>query len=143
MMKRYLLRLIDGLNDTACADLNGDGKINSSDYSILKRYLLRMIDKFPVEKEEKNEGVSENFIRGNSNFAFNIFKEINKMNRQKCVHFSFWHFNCTFHGISGGKIRYQGRNGEGFGYEGLDIEEVNKSYKYLLHILMVLIMIQN
>jgi len=53
MMKRYLLRLIDGLNDTACADLNGDGKINSSDYSILKRYLLRMIDKFPVEKEEK------------------------------------------------------------------------------------------
>jgi len=36
MMKRYLLRLIDGLNDTACADLNGDGKINSSDYSILK-----------------------------------------------------------------------------------------------------------
>jgi len=107
--------LIDGLNDTACADLNGDGKINSSDYSILKRYLLRMIDKFPVEKEEKNEGVSENFIRGNSNLHLTFSKKLIKMNRAKMCSFLLLHFNCTFHGISGGKIRYQGRNGEGFG----------------------------
>jgi len=31
------------------ADLNGDGKVNSTDYNILKRYLLKYIDKFPVE----------------------------------------------------------------------------------------------
>jgi len=104
MMKRYLLRLIDGLNDTACADLNGDGKINSSDYSILKRYLLRMIDKFPVEKEEKNEGVSENFIRGNSNFAFNIFKEINKDEQGKNVFISPFGISTAL------SMVYQGQN---------------------------------
>jgi len=29
-------------------DLNGDGKINSLDYAYLKKYLLGLIDKFPV-----------------------------------------------------------------------------------------------
>jgi len=29
--------------------LNGDGKTNSSDYSILKRYLLEVIDSIPAE----------------------------------------------------------------------------------------------
>ncbi|HHV29266.1 beta-glucanase [Acetivibrio mesophilus] len=30
-------------------DVNGDGKVNSTDYSIYKRYLLKIIDKFPVD----------------------------------------------------------------------------------------------
>nr|AAS89361.1 endo-1,3-1,4-beta-glucanase [synthetic construct] len=29
-------------------DVNGDGHVNSSDYSLFKRYLLRVIDRFPV-----------------------------------------------------------------------------------------------
>jgi len=31
------------------ADLNGDWDINSTDYDLLKSYILRKIDKFPVE----------------------------------------------------------------------------------------------
>ena len=32
-------------------DLNGDGEINSTDYSLLKRYILRKIDTFPVSDD--------------------------------------------------------------------------------------------
>jgi len=45
-MKRYLLQ-----QSISNADLNGDGKINSSDYTLLKRYLLGYIDSFPVENQ--------------------------------------------------------------------------------------------
>ena len=31
------------------ADLNGDWDINSTDYDLLKSYILRKIDRFPVE----------------------------------------------------------------------------------------------
>lgn len=30
-------------------DLNGDGKVNSTDYALLRRYLLELIDEFPVK----------------------------------------------------------------------------------------------
>jgi len=107
--------LIDGLNDTACADLNGDGKINS------------------LEKEEKNEGVSENFIRGNSNFAFNIFKEINKDEQGKNVFISPFGISTALSMVyQGAKSDTREEMAKVLGYEGLDIEEVNKSYKYLL-----------
>jgi len=49
-MSRYLLGIITTLPaGEKAADLNGDGKVNSTDYNILKRYLLKYIDKFPVE----------------------------------------------------------------------------------------------
>jgi len=31
------------------ADLNRDGNVNSTDYSILKRYILKAIDNIPVD----------------------------------------------------------------------------------------------
>lgn len=34
-------------------DVNGDGQINSTDVAVMKRYLLNMIDKFPVEDNLK------------------------------------------------------------------------------------------
>jgi len=50
-MKRYLLQQSISYINLINADLNGDGKINSSDYTLLKRYLLGYIDSFPVENQ--------------------------------------------------------------------------------------------
>ncbi|HPD01471.1 MAG TPA: CAP-associated domain-containing protein, partial [Acetivibrio sp.] len=36
------------INNTVYADLNGDGEVNSTDFTLLKRYLLRKIKEFPV-----------------------------------------------------------------------------------------------
>ncbi|MFZ5987833.1 MAG: dockerin type I repeat-containing protein [Bacillota bacterium] len=50
-MKRYLLSIINDFpveDDLRTADLNGDGYINSTDYTLLKRFVLRIITKFPV-----------------------------------------------------------------------------------------------
>jgi len=47
-MKRYLLKQVQ-ISDIRPADLNGDGKANSTDYQLLKRYILKTIDIFPVE----------------------------------------------------------------------------------------------
>jgi len=46
-----------GVDDESCADLNGDGKITSSDYNLLKRYILHLIDKFPIGNDETDEGI--------------------------------------------------------------------------------------
>jgi len=35
--------------DTAAADVNGDGKINSTDAVLILRYAAQLITKFPVE----------------------------------------------------------------------------------------------
>jgi len=46
-LRRYLLKIIDNFpteNGKQAADLNGDGRINSSDLTMLKRYLLMEVD---------------------------------------------------------------------------------------------------
>jgi len=53
LLKRYLTRVINDFphpDGSVNADVNGDGKINSTDYSAMIRYILRIIDKFPAEK---------------------------------------------------------------------------------------------
>lgn len=52
-MKRHLLGIIntfDYSNGNVAADLNSDGFINSTDLSLIKRHILKIIDKFPAEK---------------------------------------------------------------------------------------------
>ncbi|HEX9062396.1 MAG TPA: dockerin type I domain-containing protein, partial [Clostridia bacterium] len=49
VLKRYILSSETSINQKA-SDLDGDGKINSKDYALLKNYILLKIDKFPVEK---------------------------------------------------------------------------------------------
>jgi len=34
-------------------DVNGDLKVNSTDFSMLRRYLLKIIDNFPTETENR------------------------------------------------------------------------------------------
>ncbi|HAA42637.1 MAG TPA: hypothetical protein DCE02_01340, partial [Ruminiclostridium sp.] len=47
---RYVLEIIDKFPvPEETADLNGDGIVNSVDYTILQRYLLEIITRFPVE----------------------------------------------------------------------------------------------
>ncbi|NLU27189.1 MAG: proteinase IV, partial [Hungateiclostridium thermocellum] len=159
MMKRYLLQMIDrfGVDDESCADLNGDGKITSSDYNLLKRYILHLIDKFPIGNDETDEGINDDFnnetdegindgfndetdedindsfIEANSKFAFDIFKQISKDEQGKNVFISPFGISMAL------SMVYQGAESDTreemakvLGYEGLDIEEVNKSYKLLL-----------
>ncbi|HOM01961.1 MAG TPA: serpin family protein [Acetivibrio sp.] len=135
MLKRYLLHMIDtfGVDDEFCADLNGDGKINSSDYSLLKRYILHVIDKFPVENDEPNEGISDGFIEGNSKFAFDIFKQISKNEQGENVFISPFGISTALSMVyQGAEFDTKEEMAKVLGYEGLDIKEVNKSYKYLL-----------
>lgn len=136
LLRRYLLRVIDGfaVGDIACADLNGDGNVNSSDYSLLKRYVLRILDKFPVEeKEEINEGISDGFIEGNSKFAFDIFKEISKGEQGGNVFISPFGISTALSMVyQGAKSDTRKEMAKALGFEGLDITEINKSYKCLL-----------
>ena len=47
-----MLEIVDSFPVPAeAADLNGDGDINSTDYMLLGRYLLEVINKFPVESK--------------------------------------------------------------------------------------------
>jgi len=55
-MKRYLLKQVQ-ISDIRPADLNGDGKANSTDYQLLKRYILKTIDIFPVENRFLMQGI--------------------------------------------------------------------------------------
>jgi len=41
------------IQDEIYGDLNGDGKVNSSDLAILKRYMLRAISDFPIPEGRK------------------------------------------------------------------------------------------
>jgi len=48
ILKRHIIKFSEITDPVKlkAADLNGDGNINSSDVSLMKRYLLRIIDKF-------------------------------------------------------------------------------------------------
>ena len=53
---RYLLEIIKELPvQKEAADLNGDGIIDSLDLTLLRRYLLVYIDKFPWRKIKINK----------------------------------------------------------------------------------------
>jgi len=57
-VKRYLLKQIDSFpneNGARAADVNGNGTIDSTDYQLLKRFILKVINEFPVQS--KNEPV--------------------------------------------------------------------------------------
>jgi len=45
-LKRYILRSGISIN-TDNADVNADGRVNSTDLAILKRYILKEIDVLP------------------------------------------------------------------------------------------------
>ena len=48
MLSRHVLN-VKPYEDTNIADLDGDGFVDSIDYVFLSRYILHIIDKFPVE----------------------------------------------------------------------------------------------
>ena len=50
-MSRHVLD-ISKVSDTSMMDLNGDGIINSGDYALLTRYILGIIESFPVEEKD-------------------------------------------------------------------------------------------
>jgi len=136
LMNRYVLRMIDrSIIDEYfyLADLNGDGKVNSTDSTLLKRYILRVIDKFPVEKQDTNEGISEGFIEGSSKFAFDIFKQISEEEQGENVFISPFGISTALSMVyQGAKSDTKDEMAKVLGFEGLDITEVNNSYKYLL-----------
>lgn len=103
-------------------DINGDGKINSTDYSLLKRYIMA-----PVVE------TSDDVYKANTNFAFDVFKELNKEDADKNVTISPLSISTAV------SMAYQGANGttkdaiaNALRYKGLDIATVNNSYKELL-----------
>lgn len=103
-------------------DINGDGKINSLDYVLLKKYITN-----PVQQ------TSEEVYKANTNFAFDIFKELNKEDTYKNVTISPLSVSTAI------SMAYQGAGtttkdaiANALRYKGLDITTVDKSYKELL-----------
>jgi len=47
ILKRIIVKNPPASANMDAADVNADGKVNSTDYTVLKRYLLRSIDKLP------------------------------------------------------------------------------------------------
>ncbi|HEX9059579.1 MAG TPA: serpin family protein [Clostridia bacterium] len=108
--------------DLSRLDINGDGKVNSLDYVLLKRYIMT-----PVVE------TSDDVYKANTNFAFDVFKELNKEDIDKNVTISPLSISTAV------SMAYQGANGttkdaiaNALRYKGLGIDTVNKSYKDLL-----------
>ncbi|TYQ13072.1 UNVERIFIED_CONTAM: serine protease inhibitor/Leucine-rich repeat (LRR) protein [Acetivibrio alkalicellulosi] len=130
LLQRYVLEIISEFpikDGFVAADLNGDGKINSTDIVLMKRYILEIIDRFPAEYEEKT---IDNFIEGNSTFAFNIFSKL--VEDDKNVFISPINISMAL------SMVYQGSSSvtrdemsKVLGYEGIDIEDINEYYKSL------------
>lgn len=136
LMTRYILGDTNILREDyiISADLNGDKKINSTDCALLGRYVLSIIYKFPVEGQDVNEGISDGFVEGNGKFAFDVFKEVCKDEEGENVFISPFTLSTAL------SILYQGAGSDTkeemtkvLGYEGLEIKEINNSYKYLLN----------
>ncbi|MDQ2086511.1 dockerin type I repeat-containing protein [Herbivorax sp. ANBcel31] len=49
LLQRHILEIPISIDDISVADLNGDGVIDSTDVTLLSRYILEIIDSFPVE----------------------------------------------------------------------------------------------
>ncbi|MDQ2085155.1 serpin family protein [Herbivorax sp. ANBcel31] len=136
MLKRHILSVRQlSEEEKVLADLNGDGVIDSSDCVLLQRYILGTIDVFPVEENNNviNENISDGFIDGNSNFAFDIFNQLNLEDGDKNVFISPFNISVAL------SMVYQGADSETkdeiaevLGFDNLEIEDVNASYKYLL-----------
>jgi len=57
MGEKILLKQIDSFpneNGARAADVNGNGTIDSTDYQLLKRFILKVINEFPVQKQKMN-----------------------------------------------------------------------------------------
>lgn len=136
MLKRIVLRKGDRYyidQFIVEADLDGDGNINSTDCTLLKRYILRKIDKFPVEEQAPNEGISDGFVEANSKFAFNIFKQISKEEQGENVFISPFGISTALSMVyQGAKSDTKEEMAKVLGYDELEISDVNNSYKYLL-----------
>ncbi|TYQ12703.1 UNVERIFIED_CONTAM: serpin B [Acetivibrio alkalicellulosi] len=139
LLKRYVLGIITEFTSEhgeIVADLNGDGVINSTDCVLLRRYILEMIDKFPVEQNSIviGEGISEGFIDGNSRFAFNLFKQINEEDYDENVFISPFNISVALSMVcQGASTTTKNEIIQLLGFEGLDILQINQSYRYLLN----------
>ncbi|TYQ16905.1 UNVERIFIED_CONTAM: serpin B [Acetivibrio alkalicellulosi] len=141
LLRRYVLGVIDEFPSEIAeiaADLNGDGVINSTDCVLLRRYILNMIDRFPVEENNEiiDEGISEGFISGNRQFAFDIFKHISNEDHDKNIFISPFNISVALSMVNqGAGSETKDQLKRTLGFEGLRDSEVNQSYKYLLNYL--------
>jgi len=96
LLKRYLTRVINDFphpDGSVNADVNGDGKINSTDYSAMIRYILRIIDSF-LPKE----------LRTKRHKKYSSFELIFRTRYSKCFYtwmwnvYIFYSFFYLFHG---------------------------------------------
>lgn len=79
------------------------------------------------------EKIDSSIVKGNTEFAFNIFKELNKEDKEKNIFISPLSISTAL------SMTYQGAKGstkegmeEALGYKGIDIEVLNEGYKNLL-----------
>jgi len=135
LLKRHILGTYEIKSENAlkAADVNADGQINSIDYSLFKRRLLDKIDAFPTELTYE---ISNEVQKGNSKFAFNIFRQLNKEDEDKSVFISPLSISTAL------TMTYQGaRNqtaqeiAEALAYQGIDIKDLNNYYRSLLEYL--------
>lgn len=76
------------------------------------------------------DGISENVIEGNTEFAFDIFKQLNKEDEEKSIFISPLSISIAL------SMTYEGSNGttkdgmsKALNYENIDIDTVNDTYK--------------
>jgi len=69
-MKKYILKVINDLpsDGVKAADVNADGQINSIDFTWLKKYMLKAVEKFPGEASNNPDAV----IQFESGFAHSV-----------------------------------------------------------------------
>ncbi|NLD49731.1 MAG: proteinase IV [Clostridiaceae bacterium] len=138
MVGRYILSTIEKFpspNGFKAADVNGDGKVNSIDYSYMKRRILDLIDKFPVEEiiEEDSDDISSVVLKGNSKFAFDIFSKLNKEDEDNNVFISPFSISTALSmALQGARDKTKDEMTKTLGYDGVNIENINLSYRNLL-----------
>ncbi|HEX9061215.1 MAG TPA: serpin family protein [Clostridia bacterium] len=119
ILKRLVLDM--DVKVTGSPDINGDGKVNSLDYVILKKYLTN-----PVK-------TSDDVYKANTNFAFDIFKELNKEDADKNINISPISISTAVSMVyQGAGTNTKAAIANALRYKGLDTDTINQSYKELL-----------
>lgn len=128
------------INGIMLADFNGDGIINSTDYALLKRKVLGLIDKFPVENNNSTniipEKIDTDVIQADSKFAFDIFKQLNKEDEDKNIFISPLSISTVLSMVGqGAKNDTKEQMWSVLGYDGINEETLKGSYKSLINYL--------